>query len=75
MTLYNRLHEITIKKYAILLIVSPIFCQNMEKTGILKSYDQKISGFIDRNPGRDVKVSSREVHEVSCEGCRECVEW
>ena len=32
----------------------------MGKTGILKSYDQKISGFIDRNPGRDVRARSEE---------------
>ena len=56
---YNRLHEITIKKTVILLIEKPIFCQNMGKTGLLRSYDQEISGFIDRNPGRDVKVRPR----------------
>ena len=29
---------------------------NTAKTGLLESYDQEISGFIDRNPSRDVKV-------------------
>ena len=57
---YNRLHEITIKKYAILLIVNPILCLNTGKTGVLKSYDQEISGFLDRNPGRNVRVRSEE---------------
>ena len=51
--------EITIKKTAILLIETPIFHQNMGKTGLLKSYDQEICSFIDRNPGRDVKVRPR----------------
>ena len=31
----------------------------MGKTGLLRSYDQEISGFIDHNPGRDVKVRPR----------------
>ena len=30
-----------------------------------------MSGFIDRNPGREVKARSRGVHEESREGCRE----
>ena len=30
-----------------------------DKPGLLRSYDQEISGFIDRNPGRDVKVRPR----------------
>ena len=59
MTRHNRLHEITIKKTVILLIVTLIFCLNTAKTGLLESYDQEISGFIDRNPGRDVKVRAR----------------
>ena len=54
MTRYNRLREITIKKTAIFLIETPIFCQNMGKKGLLESYDQKICGFIDRNPGREL---------------------
>ena len=70
MTHYNRLSEITIKKTAFLLIEKPIFCQNRGKTGVLECYDQEISGFIDRNPGRDVKVRPRGVHEESREGCR-----
>ena len=73
MTRYNRLHEITIKKTDILLIVNPILCLNTAKTRLSESYDQEILSFIDRNPGRDVKVSSREVHEESYEGCRESV--
>ena len=71
MTRHNRLHEITIKKTVILLIVTLIFCLNTAKTGLLESYDQEICDFIDRNAGRDVNVSSREVHEVSCEGGRD----
>ena len=43
----------------------------MGKTGLLRSYDQEICSFIDRNPGRDVKVRSGGVHEESREGCRE----
>ena len=73
MTRYILLHEITIKKTAIFLIVNPILCLNTAKTGVLESYDQEICSFIDRNPGRDVIVRSREVHEESCEGCREGV--
>ena len=42
------------------MIVNPIFCLNTAKTGLLKSYDQEISGFLDRNPGRDVRVRSEE---------------
>ena len=61
----RHVHTVTIKKTAIFLIEKPIFCQNTAKTGLLESYDQEISGFIDRNPGRDVKVRSREVHEES----------
>ena len=60
MTRQNLPHEITIKKTAIFLIVKPIFCQNTVKTGLLKSYDQEICGFIDRNAGRDVRVRSEE---------------
>ena len=41
------------------MIVNPIFCLNTAKTGLSESYDQEISGFIDRNPGRDVKVRAR----------------
>ena len=70
MTRHNRLHEITIKKTVILLIVTPIFCLNTAKTGLLESYDQKIRLFLDRNPGMDVSVRSGDVHEVSSEGCR-----
>ena len=65
MTLYNRLHEITIKKYAILLIVNPVLCLNTAKTGLWENYDQEICSIIDRNSGRDVKVRFREVHEKS----------
>ena len=50
----------TIKKTVILLIVNPILYLNTAKTGLLKSYDQEICGFIDRNPGRDVRVRSEE---------------
>ena len=53
------MQTVTIKKTVILLIVNPIFCLNTAKTGLLESYDQEISGFIDRNPGRDVKVRAR----------------
>ena len=42
------------------MIVNPILCLNTAKTGLLKSYDQEISGFLDRNPGRDVRVTSEE---------------
>ena len=63
--------EITIKKTAIFLIEKPIFCQNMGKTGLLRSYDQEISGFLDRNPVRHVNVRSREIHEESRKGYRE----
>ena len=59
MTRYNRLHVVSIKKTAFLLIEKLIFCLNTAKTGLLESYDQKICSFIDRNPGRDVKVRSR----------------
>ena len=52
--------EITIKKTVIFLIVKPIFCQKTAKTGLLESYDQEISGFLDRNPGRNVRVRSEE---------------
>ena len=41
------------------MIVNPILCLNTAKTGLLESYDQEISGFLDRNPGRDVKVRPR----------------
>ena len=51
---YNRLREITIKKTGIFLIVTPIFRLNTAKTGLLESYDQKICGYIDRNPGREL---------------------
>ena len=51
---YNRLREITIKKTGIFLIETPIFRLNTAKTGLLESYNQKICGFIDRNPGRDL---------------------
>ena len=51
---YNRLREITIKKTGIFLIETPIFRLNTAKTGRLESYDQKICGFIDRNPGREL---------------------
>ena len=40
------------------MIVNPILCINTAKTGLLESYDQEISGFLDRNPGRDVRVRS-----------------
>ena len=63
----NRLRGITIKKTVILLIETPILYPNTAKT----SYDQEISGFIDRNLGRDVKVRPRGVHEESREGGRE----
>ena len=69
--LQNRLRGITIKKTVILLIETPILCLNTAKTGLLKSYDQEISGFMDRNPGGDVGVRSRGVHEESREECRE----
>ena len=59
MRYYNRLRVASIKKTAILLIVNPILCLNAAKTGLLESYDQEISGFIDRNPGRDVRVRAR----------------
>ena len=62
---------VTIKKTAISLIVPPIFWQNTAKTGLLTSYDQEISGFLDRNPGKDVKVGPGGVHEESGEGYRE----
>ena len=62
--------EITIKKTGILLIENPIFCLNTAKTGLLESYDQEISGFLDRNPGRDVNVRPSWVHGESIEGCR-----
>ena len=42
-------HVVTIKKTAIFLIVTPIFCPDTAKTGLLESYDQKISEFLDRN--------------------------
>ena len=42
------------------MIENPIFCLNTAKTGLLESYDQEISGFLDRNPGRDVRVRSEE---------------
>ena len=71
MTLYNRLHEITIKKTVILLIVNPVLCLNTAKTGLWENYDQEICSIIDRNPGRDVKARSREVREKSWEECRE----
>ena len=48
--------EITIKKTAIFLIVKPIFCLNMGKTGVWTSYDQEIDGFIDRNQSRQRSV-------------------
>ena len=67
----NRLRGITIKKTVILLIETPILYPNTAKTGLWESYDQEISGFIDRNPGRDVKVRPRGVHEESREGGRE----
>ena len=51
---YNRLREITIKKTGIFLIETPIFRLNTAKTGLLESYNQKICGFIDRNPGREL---------------------
>ena len=41
------------------MIVNPILGQNSAKTGLLESYDQKICSFIDRNPGRDVRVGAR----------------
>ena len=55
--------EITIKKTGIFLIEKPIFCLNTTKTGLLESYDQEISDFLDRNPGRDVRVRSEESRE------------
>ena len=59
-------HEFTIKKTAILLIVTPVLCLNTAKTGLLRIYDQEIGGFVDRNPGRDGRVrSGEEVHEES----------
>ena len=67
----NRLRVITIKKTVILLIETPILYPNTAKTGLWESYDQEISGFIDRNLGRDVKVRPRGVHEESREGGRE----
>ena len=45
---------VSIKKTAILLIETPILYLNTAKTGLLESYDQKICGFIDRNPGREL---------------------
>ena len=63
MTRHNRLHEITIKKTVILLIVNPILCLNTAKTGLLKSYDQEISGFIDRN--LVVNIKETELYPVS----------
>ena len=60
MTRYSLLRVVTIKKTAILLIVNPILYINTAKTGLLESYDQEISGFLDRNPGRDVRVRSEE---------------
>ena len=73
---------VTIKKTAIFLIEKPIFCLNTAKTGLSESYDQEISGFIDRNPGRDIRVRSEEsmrnlgrdserCRERDQEGCRE----
>ena len=67
----NRLRGITIKKTVILLIETPILYPNTAKTGLWESYDQEISGFIDRNTGRDVGVRSRGAHEESREECRE----
>ena len=67
----NRLRGITIKKTVILLIETPILYPNTAKTGLWESYDQEISGFIDRNPGGNVGVRSRGVHEESREGGRE----
>ena len=58
-------HEFTIKKTAILLIVTPVLCLNTAKTGLLRIYDQEIGGFVDRNPGSDGRVRSGEVHEES----------
>ena len=49
----NRLREISIKKTGIFLIETPIFRLNTAKTRLLESYNQKICGFIDRNPGRE----------------------
>ena len=60
MTRYSLLRVVTIKKTAIFLIEKPIFCLNTDKTGLSESYDQEISGFIDRNPGRDIRVRSEE---------------
>ena len=51
---YNRLREISIKKTGIFLIETLIFRLNTAKTGLLESYNQKICGFIDRNPGREL---------------------
>ena len=67
----RQVHTVSIKKTVILLIVNPILCQNTAKTELSESYDQEICRFIDRNPGRDVKVRPRGVHEESREGCRE----
>ena len=55
----RHVHTVTIKKTAIFLIVNPIFCLNTAKTGVLESYDQEISDFLDRNPGRDDRVRTR----------------
>ena len=46
---------------------------NTVKTGSLTSYDQEICRFIDRNPGRDVRVRSEESMRNlgrDSEGCR-----
>ena len=51
---------VTIKKTAIFLIVTPIFCQMWAKTGLLESYNQEISGFIDRNPVNDLRGNKPE---------------
>ena len=58
------------------MIVKPIFCQNTAKTGLLESYDQEISGFLDRNPGRNVRVRSEEsMRNLGRDVERVCVEW
>ena len=43
--------------------MKPIFCLNTGKIGVLASYDQEISGFIDRN--LVVNIKERELYPVS----------
>ena len=52
------------------MIVNLILWLNMTKNGLLECNDQEISGVIDRNPGREAKVRSREVQRDVERVCR-----